>query len=143
MFPKLNRKDSRSFRSRNSYRKPRGSYSTTAKPAKKLGFLTARQLGATVSQAAQIAGVPERTIYDWRVRDPEFAKAWDLGPAHLLEGIEAETFRSAIEGDRQLRMFILKAHRPGTYNQRQQPPKPAASKLMDLAQLAERVRGWL
>ncbi len=143
MNRKLNRKATGRTGSKNSYKKPRARYDDPASAAMKQIFATARHFGASIGQAATVAGVPERTIYNWRDHDPEFAKAWDNGPDHLIESIEAGTFRSAIEGDRQLRMFLLKAHRPGTYNQRQQPPKPAASKLTDLVQLAERVRGWL
>ena len=143
MVRKLNRKDSRRIRSKNSYKKPRGSYNTTAKSAKKLGFIAARQLGATISQAARVAGVGERTVYDWRARDPDFAKAWDIGPGYLIESIEAETFRSALDGDRQLRMFLLKAHKPSTYNQRPQQPKPSGPKAANFIELVEKVREWI
>ena len=143
MNRKLNRKGNGRIGSKNSYKKHRGSYNTTAKSAKKIAFITARQLGATISQAAHMTGVGERTVYNWRDRDPEFAKVWDMGPAHLIEGIEAETFRSAINGDRQLRMFLLKAHKPGTYHQRPQQPKADTSKLLKIAEVAEKVRGWI
>ena len=143
MNRKLNRKDARRIRSKNSYKKPRGRYNKTAKFAQKLRFLTARQLGATIAQAAQMIDVGERTVYDWRERDPEFAKAWDIGPDYLIENIEAGTFRSAIQGDRQLRMFLLKAHKPATYHQRPQQPKADdTSKLLKIAEVAEKVRGW-
>ena len=143
MNRKLNRKGTGRTGRKNSYKRAHASYNKSATTAMKQIFATARQFGASIGQAAGVAGVPERTIYNWRDRDPEFAKAWDIGPESLIEGIEAETFRSAMNGDRQLKMFLLKSHKPATYNQRQQQPKAATSKLMDLAQLAERVRGWL
>ena len=126
-----------------SYEKVRNSYDGVRADIAKRKFLIAHQLGSTIREAARIAGVNPSTLYDWRNKDPEFAKDWLEGRSNLLEEMEVLAFQLALKGDRQLLMFILKSHMPGTYNQRSQQPKgspfPAAK---TIAELYDKVREW-
>ena len=144
MSRKLNRNNNTRNSSKNSYESTRDSYDKSRRSASKRQFLTARQLGASVADAARLAGIHPSTPYYWRNRDPEFAKAWREGPASLLNDIEMETFRRAItQGNDRLLMFLLKSHLPSTYNQRQQEPKPTGPKASNLVELIEKVREWI
>ena len=123
--------------------KKRSSYKKGSAAAMKRKFLAARRMGATIADAASVAGVHPKTPYYWRNRDPEFAQAWEEERLDLVEDIERKVFNRALEGNDRLSIFILKSHRPHTYNQRPQQPEPASSsKLLKIADIAEKVRGW-
>ena len=40
-------------------------------------FLAALEQTGNARASARLAGIGRRTAYDWRARDPDFAKAWD------------------------------------------------------------------
>jgi hypothetical protein len=61
--------------------------------------------------------VARRTVYNARDTDPEFAEAWDDALNQSVDVLEHEVYQRAIEGDAQLAMFILKAHRPSVYRE--------------------------
>ena len=112
-------------------------------------FLAAHKLGMSVVDASRLAGVERRTIYRWRDKDPEFAKAWREARRGLVEDLEMEAYKRAFGGNDRLLMFLLKSYKPVTYNQRQQQAKnrqqqaeSAGDKDKDLAELVERVREW-
>ena len=130
--------------SKNSYESTPDSYAKSRRSARKRKFLTARQLGASVTDAARLAGIHPSTPYYWRNADPEFARAWREGPESLLNDVEMEAFRRAItRGNDRLLMFILKSHMPSTYNQRPHQPKPAGSKAANIADFVDKVRDWI
>ncbi len=126
MSSKRQNKKSQNFRncSPPSYESQPRSYNKSANPAMKQKALTAHSIGSTVAQSANFAGVSERTIYNWRAQDPEFAQAWDQGRDQLVEGIEAQAFKLAMNGDRQLLMFLLKSHKPELYGIKPRPAQP-------------------
>ena len=114
-------------------------------------FLAAHQFGASVVEAARLAGVHPRTPYRWRDHDPEFAQAFREARDGLVEGLEWEAFRRAINGNDRLLMFLLKSFKPDTYHGRGSPgvstegkaSKGNASIAAQFVELAEKVRGWM
>ena len=115
----------------------------------KENFLEAHKLGMSVVKAALMAGVERRTVYRWRDKDPEFARAWREAREGLVEDLEMEAYRRAFKGNDRLLVFLLKSYKPVTYNQRQQQAKSShqqgdsvGGEAKDLAELVERVREW-
>jgi hypothetical protein len=106
----------------------------TAKKRAKL--LAAFGDGLSVAVAAQRAGVGRSTAYDWRARDPEFAKAWDEAIETGTDVLEDEAVRRAVHGTDEpvffqgqacgtvrrysdtLLIFMLKARRPDKFKER-------------------------
>ena len=82
------------------------SYNDSALAAKKQKFLSAYQLGATIAESARFAGVTPRTPYNWRSGDPQFAQAWGDARQKLVEDLEAESFKRAIQGNDRMLMFL-------------------------------------
>jgi hypothetical protein len=82
-------------------------------------FLQALAKTPSVSIAAKAAGVARRTVYNARDADPEFAAKWDDALNQSVDVLEHEVYQRAIEGDAQLAMFLLKAHRPSIYRDTQ------------------------
>lgn len=106
---------------------------TTAAQLKKRDRFLAELLdGNTITGACQAAGLPRRTVYDWRDQDKTFADAWQTAYDRGTDLLEAEAQRRAIEGvekpvtvagEREvirdfsdtLLIFLLKARRPERY----------------------------
>ena len=108
-------------------------------------FLTAHTVGMSVVNAARYAGVDRRTIYRWRDKDPEFAKAWREAREGLVEDLEMEAYKRAFKGNDRLLMFLLRSYKPVTYGQGQQQGKSGRGKAKDakdLVELVEKVREW-
>lgn len=61
-------------------------------------FLDALADGLSVSDAAKAAGVPIRTIYNWREGDPAFAAEWATAYTIGADNLEAEAQRRAVKG---------------------------------------------
>jgi hypothetical protein len=80
-------------------------------------FLRTLAKTSSVTIAAKAAGIARRTAYDHKERDEEFSRAWDDALNQSLDALEHEVYHRAIEGDAQLAMFILKAHRPSIYRE--------------------------
>ena len=82
----------------------------------KIVFLDALNKGHTVADAAKATGVPRRTWYDVRDREPAFREAWDYARTeareHLLGLAEAVLKTRALDPEdrygHQLLMFLLK-----------------------------------
>ncbi|MFC3051636.1 helix-turn-helix domain-containing protein [Kordiimonas pumila] len=107
--------------------------------AAEAAFLDALAAGNTVQQAAKIAGVGRRTVYNWRRTNPAFADKWyALDPKYRPPNdLEAEAVRRAVHGVRKpvyrggeivghttdysdsMLMFLLKAHFPEKYDSKQ------------------------
>jgi hypothetical protein len=99
-------------------------------------FLEVLATTGNVSRAAELAGVPRRTAYDQRERDPEFAQKWDEALQVSYDAIEHAVRNRAVEGweepvfyqgeivgyvrrynDENAR-FLLKAKRPQEFRER-------------------------
>ena len=98
---------------------------TSPTEASKTKFLAARQLGASVVEAARWAGIPRATVYRWRRSDPDFAQAWNDPRDKVVQGLEFEAFKRAIHGNDHLLVFLLKSYHPDLFNERRH------SKLLD------------
>ena len=109
---------------------------------RKRKFLAAQQSGASITDAALIAGVHRTTPYFWRDQDPEFAQAWRDSRDSLIEGLEMEAFQRAAKGNDRLLMFLLKSLKPDTYNERLSA-KSHDHRCVTVTDIAEKVRKWL
>lgn len=111
-------------------------------PKRKAAFLTAFAAGGIVTQAAQAAGVPRRTAYNWYADDGDFAAAWDDAKEEATDAMEAEALRRGVEGITKpvfqggrrvgdireysdtLLVIMLKANRPAKYRERYEVSGP-------------------
>lgn len=115
---------------------------TQRTPKKQQAFLDALAVRGNVRDACLAAGVPRRTVYDWRNADPEFATHWDTALDMAADTMEREAWRRAVEGTEKpvfgprgpnkgsgeigrireysdtLLIFLLKAARPQKYRER-------------------------
>lgn len=89
-----------------------------------------------VSEAAKAMGICRRYAYNFRDANAKFAEAWDNAIEQGVDVLEREARRRAAEGVEEpvyykgeridtvrkysdlLMIFLLKAHRPGTYRDR-------------------------
>jgi hypothetical protein len=76
-----------------------------------------RQTG-NVYLSARGAGVDRSTPYALATRDRAFAAAWAQAEADAVDALEAEARLRALGGSDQLLMFLLRAHRPERYRER-------------------------
>ena len=83
-------------------------------------FLERMRQSGNVYLSCRAAGVPRRTVYNWRARWKTFADEWADAKDDAVDKLDAEAWRRATEeqSDR-LIMFLLQAHRPDVYNPRQ------------------------
>lgn len=61
-------------------------------------FIAAMMRGLSVTGAAIHAGIPRRTVYEWRDADAEFRMAWDEALEYGSDRLEDEAFRRAHDG---------------------------------------------
>jgi hypothetical protein len=54
--------------------------------------------GGNVRRACEAIDVSRVTAYEWRNKDPEFAKAWDVAKQIGADSLEDEAIRRAFEG---------------------------------------------
>ena len=106
-------------------------------------FLAAQKLGASTTDAARLAGVHRSTPYVWRHQDPEFAQAWRESRDTLIENLEMEAYQRALKGNDRMLAFLLKSHKPQTYNQRQHKPADAATMPKNMVELIEKLLEWI
>jgi hypothetical protein len=89
---------------------------------------------ASITAAARTAGLQRSTLYHLRERDPEFAACWDKAAKLGIERLQDEAMRRTFEGvekpvfhagqqiasvahfNDRLLQFLLKAHKPETYD---------------------------
>ena len=81
-------------------------------------FLAALRVDAHITNAAKLAGVPVRTMYDRRDRDPEFAEAMREALDQSVDDLELVARKRANESSDVLLIFLLKANRPEKYRER-------------------------
>lgn len=98
-------------------------------------FLAAFAETRLVSKACDQVGIGRTTAYEARDADPDFAAAWEDVEQRMIEEMEREAYRRAVEGVSKplvsagkhvtdvteysdgLLMFLLKARRPTTYRE--------------------------
>ena len=61
-------------------------------------FLTALRTGESVLDACALVGVSNRTVYNHRKRDPDFAEAWRLAAKMYRLPLEIAAFQRGVEG---------------------------------------------
>lgn len=61
-------------------------------------FIVTLAAGASITKAAQVAGVGRTTVYEWREADEAFAKLWDEALEAGIDLLEDEARRRAVEG---------------------------------------------
>jgi len=129
-------------------RSPRKSANKPAKPAHRGHaraktniwypvFLAEVAASMNVRRACEKAEVDSTTVYDRRESDKAFAAAWDEALTRACDKAEAELYRRAVEGvekpvtvagnreviteySNDLLMFMLRAHRPKLYREKQE-----------------------
>ena len=104
-------------------------------------FLAAQRMGASITDAADMAGIHRTTPYFWSKQDPEFAQAWRDSRDSLIENLEMQAFHQAMHGDRTLLMFLLKSYKPETFNQRPHSDKEQ-EKPFCFTDIAENLRAY-
>ena len=100
-------------------------------------FLSELAKSCNVSRAAEVAGIGRRTAYEHRELSEGFAAAWDDAIEQGIDALEFEARRRAMDGCERpvvsqgeiiatvreysdpLTIFLLKAHRPERYRDRQ------------------------
>ena len=83
-------------------------------------FLDKLRDSGNVRLACRAAGVPRRTVYNWRDRWVTFADEWDDALDDACDRLEEKAWERALDYSDRLLQFLLKAHRPGRYNPPQQ-----------------------
>jgi hypothetical protein len=78
-------------------------------------FIDSYRASGNVRLSATSAGIDRDTVYKRRKRDERFAADWAAAQEDAIDVLEAEARRRALSASDQLLMFLLKAHRPGTY----------------------------
>jgi hypothetical protein len=78
-------------------------------------FLQVLANEGTVTAACVAAKVGRSTVYRRRSEDPAFAEAWDDIDAAVVDVLEHEAVRRALEGSDRMLEFVLKAKRPEVY----------------------------
>lgn len=108
-------------------------------------FLNHLALSANVTSSARVARVERGTVYRWKEHDSAFAEAWVQALEEATDTLEAEARRRAVEGIEEpimsrgkimndpvtgsllmrrrysdgLMRFLLKAHRPSRFGERE------------------------
>jgi hypothetical protein len=82
----------------------------------KAQFVKVLRRTPNVKVACKAAGVHRSTAYDARERDENFAALWDDAISTSIDELEGKVFELAKKGDVNLLTFLLRCHRPQTYN---------------------------
>ncbi len=86
----------------------------------KPAFLAHLRETANVRDSCQAAGVARGMVYARKHDDPEFAKQWAEALEDAIDVLEATARKRALGESDTLMIFLLKAHRPDKYRERQQ-----------------------
>ena len=90
--------------------------------SKKRAFLLALSQLGTVSEAARSVGIDRTTIYVWKQKDPDFARACESaryqGLENLADDLEKVAYERAREKSDVLTIFLLKGYRPHLFRER-------------------------
>ena len=103
---------------------------------KKSAFLAAYARTASITKAAELAGIDRANHYDWKATDPQYVAAFEAAKLLATESLEDEAIRRAHEGVRKpvyqggkkvgavqeysdtLMIFLLKGAKPEKYRER-------------------------
>ena len=93
-------------------------------------FLARLRNSGNVRLSCTAAGVPRRTVYNWRNKWATFRDEWDEALEDACDILEAKAWERAVDGqsDRML-MFLLKAHRPDRFKDRSETDVNLAGRL--------------
>jgi hypothetical protein len=94
----------------------RGKCDTTRLTKWQRTFLRVLRQTPDVKAACAAARVARSTAYRRRDADDVFRQQWDDALAASVDELEAVAFVRARDGDSNLLQFLLRAHRPETYN---------------------------
>ena len=83
----------------------------------KARFLSVLEKVGVIKLACHAADAGRSTVYDWRLKDPAFAEAWDVALEDGVDMLEAEAIRRASRSSDSLLIFLLKAKRPELYRE--------------------------
>ena len=84
-------------------------------------FLDRLRNSGNVRLACKAAGVPRRTVYNWRNKWVSFHDEWDEALEDACDYLEGEAWRRATEGQSdRLLMFLLKAYRKDKFADKQE-----------------------
>lgn len=80
-------------------------------------FLEELASTCNVAEAARVAGVARRTVYQHRETDPEFAAEWEDAVEAGVQALELALRKRAVVDSDTAAIFLLKAHRPEVYRE--------------------------
>jgi hypothetical protein len=80
-------------------------------------FLEAYGRLGIISGACKVAKVGRTNVYTERVRNPEFAAAWDEVEQHGIDEVELAARMNALAGNAPMQMFLLKTRRRELYGE--------------------------
>lgn len=80
-------------------------------------FLEELASTCNVAEAARVAGVARRTVYQHRETDPEFAAEWEDAVEAGVQALELALRKRAVVDSDTAAIFLLKAHRPDVYRE--------------------------
>ena len=78
-------------------------------------FLELLQETGNPTLAAQACGIARETAFNWRSKDPEFARLWAEAKEASIDLLEGQARLRAIKRSDTLMVFLLKAERPWKY----------------------------
>ncbi len=87
--------------------------------AKRAAFIAALRNSGNVRASCQQAGISRRTAYTWRDKWVAFADDWAEALEDSCDVLEAEARRRGMSISDRLLMFLLKAHRPEVFGDKQ------------------------
>ena len=88
--------------------------------AKRAAFIAALRNSGNVRASCLAAGIARKTAYVWRDRWATFADEWAEALEDSCDVLEAEARRRGMSVSDRLLMFLLKAHRPEVFGEKQQ-----------------------
>jgi hypothetical protein len=71
---------------------------TERTPEKEAAFLETLAESANVTKSCEINGIARRSAYEWREKDPDFAKRWDEAINLGVDALEDEAVRRGRDG---------------------------------------------
>ena len=83
-------------------------------------FIDALQNSGNIRASCRPAGISRSTAYVWRNKWATFAAEWDEALEDACDVLEAEARRRGMSISDRLLMFLLKAHRPEVFGDKQE-----------------------
>lgn len=81
-------------------------------------FLSVLRQMPVIRVACERSGVSRKTVYQWRERDAEFAKAWDEAREDGIDRIEEHVMAQALNDNITAGIFLLKSLRRNVYGEK-------------------------